>query len=321
MVEFLAVRPGATIVDATLGLGGHAAAILETLAGRAHIVGIDWDEEALTRARERLRSWGSAVDVICGNFADLSEILEKRGFQEVDGIVLDLGVSSLQLEDASRGFSFRLDGPLDMRMSQQLSNTAGSLLRGLGERELAVLLREYGEERRAKAIARAIVRLRSRSRPVREWEKRALGERGTLPGRGRIEALERTRALAELVARIVPSRGRIHPATRVFQALRIAVNNELGNLKKLLESFDTYVRVGGRIVVVSFHSLEDRLVKRAFREKAASRRLRILTRRPLRPTSREIAENPRARSARLRAAERIEAPRGGENTCRWRESF
>jgi 16S rRNA (cytosine1402-N4)-methyltransferase len=278
VIGLLRPRPGGVYVDATLGLGGHAERIVEK-GGR--VVGIEWDDDAAARARERL---GASVEVVRDSYANLPSILDSRNVPVVDGILVDLGVSSLQMDTASRGFSFLREGPLDMRMSPLIRRTAADLLRESGERELERILREYGEEPRARKIAEAIVRTRGK------------------PGG---DVLGTTRALAEFVERHIGRRGRTHPATRVFQALRIAVNDELENLKKFLAVFDKYLGKGGRCVVVSFHSLEDRLVKRSFREKLKSGGMRLLTKKPLRPSRDEVLQNPRARSAKLRAIEKL----------------
>ena len=275
MIDLLRPRPGGVYVDGTLGLGGHAEQIARA-GGR--VVGIEWDDDAAAIAAERL---GASARIVRDSFANLPSILENLGLSVVDGILLDLGVSSLQFETASRGFSLLRDGPLDMRMSPRIPGTAADLLRSLGERELERLLREFGEEPCARRIARGIVRMR--------------GESGS-------DILESTRALAGSVERLIGRHGRIHPATRVFQALRIAVNGEIDNLKKFLDLFDRYLGKGGRCCVISFHSLEDRLVKRSFREKAG---MRIVTKKPVRPGRDEVLENPRARSARLRCVEKL----------------
>jgi 16S rRNA (cytosine1402-N4)-methyltransferase len=271
----LAPRPGGLYVDGTVGLGGHAERILELTEGRARVLGVDWDGDALAKARERLGRYGEMVTLVQGNFADLGKLLPRPA----DGVLLDLGVSSLQLDDASRGFSFRSEGPLDMRMSRDNPRTAAALLRSASEEELEEMFRTYGEERWARKIARGI-------------------------GRTRGKGLETTRALAEFVERLVGRHGRIHPATRVFQALRIAVNRELDNLKRFLDSFDNYLGSGGRCVIISFHSLEDRMVKRAFVERARAGSFRILTKKPMVPSPEERRANPRSRSAKLRAAEK-----------------
>lgn len=265
-------------MDATLGLGGHAEQIVRR-GGR--VVGIEWDDDAAARAAERL---GPSVTVVRDSYANLPLILENLKLAVVDGLLLDLGVSSLQFDTASRGFSFQREGPLDMRMSPLVQRTARELIQGSGERDLERIFREYGEEPRARKIAAGIVRARGG------------------PGS---DILESTRALGDFVERLVGRHGRTHPATRVFQALRIAVNGELENLKKFLESFDKYLGSGARCAVISFHSLEDRLVKRAFKEKSAGGSLKIVTKKPVRATREEILGNPRSRSAKLRVLERI----------------
>jgi len=264
-------------VDGTLGLGGHAEAIVKT---GARVLGIEWDDDAAARAAERL---GPSVELVRDSYANLPAILESRNMTVVDGILLDLGVSSLQLDTASRGFSFTREGPLDMRMSPRVPRTAADLLRVVGERELERILREYGEEPRARKIAAAIVEAR--------------GKRGS-------DILGSTRVLAEFVERLIGRHTRAHPATRVFQALRIAVNDELENLKKFLGLFDKSLRSGGRCAIISFHSLEDRLVKRSFREKPKEG-WRIVTKKPIRPSRDEVLQNPRARSAKLRCIEKL----------------
>lgn len=275
VIDLLRPRPGGVYVDATLGLGGHAERIV---AAGGRVVGIEWDDAAAALATERL---GPSVTVVRDSYANLPSIFEKWGLTLVDGFLLDLGVSSLQLDTASRGFSFRRDGPLDMRMASGTGRTAADLVRSLGEGDLEGILREYGEEPRARRIARAIVRMR--------------GETGGDVGAS-------TRALGEFVERLIGRHGRTHPATRVFQALRIAVNDELENLKKFLGVFDRYLRREGRCCVISFHSLEDRMVKRSFRENVE---VRIVTKKPIRPTRGEVVANPRARSAKLRCVEKI----------------
>lgn len=277
VIDLLRPRPGGVYVDATLGLGGHAEQIVSR-GGR--VVGIEWDDDAAARAAERL---GPSVTVVRDSYANLPLILEKLNLAVVDGLLLDLGVSSLQFDTASRGFSFQREGPLDMRMSPLVPRTARELIQGSGERELESIFREYGEEPRARRIAQGIVRAR--------------GETGG-------DILESTRALADFVERLIGRRGRIHPATRVFQALRIAVNGELDNVKKFLQVFDKYLGSGARCAVISFHSLEDRLVKRAFKEKAAGGSLKIVTKKPVRATREEVLANPRSRSAKLRVVEK-----------------
>jgi 16S rRNA (cytosine1402-N4)-methyltransferase len=278
VIDLLRPRPGGVYVDATLGLGGHAEQIVRQ-GGR--VVGIEWDGDAAVRAAERL---GPSVTIVRDSYANLPLILENLKLPVVDGILIDLGVSSLQFDTASRGFSFQREGPLDMRMSPLVPRTAKELIQGSGERDLEAIFREYGEEPRARRIAAAIVKAR--------------GE----PGR---DILESTRALGEFVERLLGRHGRTHPATRVFQALRIAVNGELDNLKKFLECFDRYLGSGARGAVISFHSLEDRLVKRAFKEKAAGGGLKLVTKKPVRASREEVLANPRSRSAKLRVIEKL----------------
>jgi 16S rRNA (cytosine1402-N4)-methyltransferase len=278
VIDLLRPRPGGVYVDATLGLGGHAEQIV-SLGGR--VVGIEWDDDAASRAAERL---GPAATIVRDSYANLPLILENLKLPVVDGILIDLGVSSLQFDTASRGFSFQREGPLDMRMSPLVPRTAKELIQGSGERDLETIFREYGEEPRARRIAAAIVKAR--------------GE----PGR---DILESTRALGDFVERLLGRHGRTHPATRVFQALRIAVNGELDNLKKFLESFDRYLGTGARGAVISFHSLEDRLVKWSFKEKAAGGGLKLVTKKPVRASREEVLANPRSRSAKLRVIEKV----------------
>lgn len=278
-------------MDCTVGGGGHAAAILEAAGPPSRLVGIDRDPEAIAVARDRLKYFGDRVRLIRGDYRELRFLVSDLSPEGFDGIVYDLGVSSLQFDDPSRGFSFQFEGPIDMRMDRQGGGpTARALLHELPEQELARIIREYGEERWARQIARNIERNRG--------------------------SLETTRDLAEIVARAIPRRfwpRRIHPATRTFQALRIAVNRELEGLEAALEAAVTFLKRGGRICVIAFHSLEDRVVKHVFRRLAASGAppgVSILTRRPVTPSPEETARNPRARSAKLRIAERREAGDG-----------
>ncbi len=279
VLGFLEPAPGKVIVDATVGTGGHAEAIL---AQGARVIGIDQDPQSLELAVERLRGFGERFRAVRGNFRKLRELLTSSGVGKVDGILLDLGLSSLHLSQAERGFSFQHEGPLDMRLDPDNPLTAADLVNGLAEKELAWILREYGEERHADRIAKEIVR----SRPIRT-----------------------TGELARLVARCYPPGNyRIHPATRTFQALRIAVNDELSALEEVLPQARTLLSPGGVLCVMAFHSLEDRIVKRFLREEARAGRMRLLTKRPVRPGEEEVARNPRARSARLRAARVPEVP-------------
>jgi len=279
-LELLAVRPGGLWVDGTLGLGGHAEAVLRATAPDGRLVGLDRDEEALERARARLVPFGARVRLA---HADYREIPARLGDERASGILLDLGVSSLQLDDAERGFSFQREGPLDMRMDRSERGTAAELVNRMREGELADLIHEYGEEPFSRRIARAIERARQ------------------------TEAIETTTRLAEIVRRAAPKSRRpgFHPATRTFQALRIRVNRELDGLGEAIERAAACLRSGGRLVVIAFHSLEDRAVKQAFRS-LAGRDFSLLTKKPLRPGDVELRRNPRARSARLRALRREE---------------
>lgn len=284
-LDCLAPTAGRTYADATVGGGGHSAAILERSAPDGRLIGVDRDEAALAAARARLAPYGERVTLVHGAFAELRSILAGVGVPRVAGLVADLGVSSPQLDRPERGFSFRADGPLDMRMDRSGEvPTALDLIDSLGERELADVIYELGEERRSRPIAKAI--------------KRAL-ERGEL---------RTTDDLRRAVVRVTgPKRGRVDPATKTFQALRIAVNDELGQLDALLAAIPDVLEDGGVAVIISFHSLEDRRVKRFFRGEP---RLAPLTKKPLVADAPELESNPRARSAKLRAARRV--PRDAE---------
>ncbi len=271
------MRPGGLYVDGTLGLGGHAAEVLRRSAPDGRLLGTDKDGETLQRAKENLESFGDRVRFVQADFREVPSLL---GGDRADGMLLDLGVSSVQLDTAERGFSFQADGPLDMRMDRSQGVTAAEVVNRTRERELADLIYGYGEERASRSIARAIVRARERG-PIRT-----------------------TAELADLVRRAAPrSRPGLHPATRTFQALRIHVNRELEGLAAALESLAECLAPGGRLVVLAFHSLEDREVKQTFRGLAA-RGFRLLTKKPLRPGEAELRENPRSRSARLRGIAR-----------------
>jgi 16S rRNA (cytosine1402-N4)-methyltransferase len=294
-VELLAPERGGLFVDATLGLGGHSEAILEA-SPDTRVLGIDLDREAIRLASERLARFGTRFRVAHANFREISRILDEADESGVSGILADLGVSSLQFDSPERGFSFRHDAPLDMRMDATgAGETAAELLERLPEEEIARVIYEYGEERKSRRIARWIVERRERGEPIKM-----------------------TGELASLVARAVGhKRGeRVHPATRTFQALRIAVNGELEGLDGFVETAVDLLQAGGRLAVISFHSLEDRVVKRALRRLAgqcecdrripvcacgARKAVEILTRRPVVPNEQEVEENPRARSAKLRA--------------------
>jgi 16S rRNA (cytosine1402-N4)-methyltransferase len=280
VLDLLAPAPGQTFVDATVGAGGHARLLAERLGPAGRLIGLDRDATMLELARPRLE--GSPVTLVHAGFDRLREVLDGLGVDTVDGVLADLGVCSDQLDAPGRGFSFQQEGPLDMRLDPTEGEPASALLRRLSERDLADLFWRYGEERFSRRVARRVVEERRRA------------------------PLETTAQLADLVRRCVPRpRGRRHaldPATRVFQALRIAVNDELGALDRFLAALPECVRPGGRAAVISFHSLEDRRVKQAFRDRS---RWRPLTPKPLQASEEEVRRNPRARSAKLRAAERI----------------
>lgn len=298
VVEILRCRSGAVYVDGTVGGGGYAEKILEASDPDGVLIALDCDAEAVDRARNRLSSYGGRLLVEHANFTELPAILRKHGCETVDGIVVDLGLSTHQLTDPLRGFSFALEGPLDMRMDKRIRTTAADLVNSLPVDSLARLILQFGEERRAVSIARAIV------------------------DRRKERSFQSTRELADLIAGVVPRTRdsiRIHPATRTFQALRIAVNGELDSLERFLPKALEVLKPGGRLCTVAFHSLEDRLIKNVFKEWSRScacpkgfpecrcntkSRVRVLTKKPVRPGAEEIAGNPSARSARLRAVEK-----------------
>ena len=293
-IDFLAVKRGGTYLDATVGLGGHSYEIARRLGALGHLIGFDKDAAALERAAVSLqpsavrevagergadddeRDWPQ-ITLIHGSFAEVGERVAPAS---LDGLLADLGVSSLQLSDPARGFSFQAEGPLDMRMNPMSGETAEQVVNHIDERELADVIYEFGEERRSRRIARAIVR----SRPIRT-----------------------TKQLVEVISAAVRSmkHERIHPATRTFQALRIFVNRELDDLQALLEAAPRVLKPGGRLVVISFHSLEDRMVKDALRDGAKQGWYRLLTKKPVTASEEEIDRNPRSRSAKMRAAEKV----------------
>ena len=280
---FLSPGRGGTFVDCTVGLGGHSRAMLE--AGATRVIGIDRDPDALGRARDTLSPWAGRVDLVHSDYRAIDSVLDGLNVTLVDGALADLGVSSMQFDEPGRGFSFQRDEPLDMRMDRSSGETAADLLARTAERELADTIYAYGEERFSRRIARAIVEAR-REAPIAT-----------------------TVRLATIVRRAMPSRGyqRIDPATRTFQALRIWVNRELDGLDTFLGAMAKRLRVGARLVVITFHSLEDRIVKHTRRalEKSADAAVKVLTKKPVVPGDDEIARNPRARSAKLRAAEKL----------------
>jgi 16S rRNA (cytosine1402-N4)-methyltransferase len=297
-LKFLAPERGGLYVDGTVGLGGHSEAILNSSA-ETRVIGFDLDPAALDYSRQRLASFGERFRGVHANFRELAQVLQSFGEREPQGVLVDLGVSSLQFDSAQRGFSFRFDSPLDMRMNPLSGSTAADLLQELSESEIANLIFEFGEERLSRRIARRIVESRERGNPV-----------------------STTKQLADLVDRAVGGRRgkQLHPATRTFQALRIAVNHELEGLAQFVETAIELLGPEGRLVAISFHSLEDRIVKQEFRrlsgqcqcpprlpvcECGARKVIEVLTRRPVVPGDQEVDENPRARSAKLRACQKL----------------
>jgi 16S rRNA (cytosine1402-N4)-methyltransferase len=281
VLHFLRPEQGGLFVDCTVGLGGHARALLQ--AGATRLVGLDRDPDALARARDTLAPWSDRVELVHADYRALEDVLDRLQIAHVDGTLADLGVSSMQFDEPGRGFSFQRDEPLDMRMDRTAGDTAASLVARSTERELADAIFQYGEERFSRRIARAIVAGRQEA------------------------AIDTTGRLASIVRRAIPRRGpmRIDPATRTFQALRIWVNQELDGLDRFVETAARRLRAGARLVVITFHSLEDRIVKHTLR--ALHQRdgiVQVLTKKPIVPSDEEIARNPRSRSAKLRAAER-----------------
>lgn len=282
VLSYLEPRPGGRYVDCTVGSGGHAAAILRASSPDGRLLGLDADPEAIEVARHTLAEFGDRVTLVQSNFEQVADVASRTGFLDVQGVLLDLGISSRQLGASGRGFAFRLSEPLDMRLDPSAGDTAADLLNYESEQEIERILRDYGEERRARRIASSIVWRRQR-RPLATTD--------------------------DLVGAVLSAVGgrhaRIHPATRAFQAIRIAVNRELEVLERALAQAADLLAVGGRLVVISFHSLEDRIVKRFFVERAKNAEppvLETLTRKPVTPTPAERATNPRSRSAKLRAA-------------------
>jgi len=300
-IKFLDVAQGGLFIDGTLGLGGHSEAILEA-SGETRVIGIDLDTESINFARERLARFGDRFRAVRANFRDIARVLAEAAESDPAGVLVDLGVSSLQLDSPVRGFSFRFDAPLDMRLDATGTGvTAADLLLTLSEEEIARIIFEYGEERRSRRIAKRIVERREQGEPI-----------------------ETTTDLADLVAKAVgySKTQRIHPATRTFQALRIAVNQELEGLDRFVETAIDLLQENGRFLAISFHSLEDRIIKREFRRLAgycqcsarapvcscgARRVVEILTRRPIIAGDEEVNENPRARSAKLRACRKLKS--------------
>lgn len=283
----LQVVSGGVYMDGTLGLGGHTREILERSAPAGRVVAFEWDEQAIEESRKNIAEFESRLTIIRRNFAEIEVGLAEAGYVQVDGILIDVGLSSLQLDIGERGFSFQKDEPLDMRMDQRREKTAETILNSASEKELADIFFYYGEEKQSRRIAARVI------------DERKQG------------GVKTSGQLAELVARAIPRRfhpPRIHVATRVFQALRIAVNEELSNLSMILDKAADHLVAGGRFCVISFHSLEDRIVKKKF---AASDRLAVITKKPIMPSDSEVNANRRSRSARLRVAERL-AQHGGD---------
>jgi 16S rRNA (cytosine1402-N4)-methyltransferase len=284
VINFLDPMPGKLIIDATIGSAGHAEKILEKITPCGMLIGIDRDSESLRIAHKRLRSLDGSFKLVNRNFSNLKHIMQDLEIGEIDGILFDLGISSIQLEAGERGFSIKNKGPLDMRMDRSQGLTAKDLVNKLTEFELTSLIREFGEERYHRRIAKAIVNARAKKK------------------------IETTAELAEIISKCVPRRRipeRIHPATRTFQALRIRVNDELTALEDALTQTPRILKKGGRLCVISFHSLEDRIVKNIFKEFNKEGIFEILTEKPITAKEKEVLSNPRARSAKLRAAQKI----------------
>lgn len=283
VIEYLQPKPGHIIVDGTLGLGGHAEVIADIIGPQGQLIGIDRDAQALEQARENLKKYRDRCHFVHRDYRYMDKILETLNIQKVDGVLLDLGLSSFQLDNPERGFSFRNDGPLDMRMDQDSPLSAFDLVNSLSEKEISSILKEFGQERWHQRIARYVVHQRSQ------------------------KPIETTKELSDIVLRAMPhgkKREKIHPATRTFQAVRIAVNRELEGLEEALDKCTDVLKIGARIAVIAFHSLEDRIVKQKFRSLAKCGNLNLVVKKPLRPGEGEAGVNPRARSARLRIAER-----------------
>jgi 16S rRNA (cytosine1402-N4)-methyltransferase len=286
VIEYLDPSPGKTIVDATVGMGGHSYEIARRLAPGGKLIAIDRDKESLEIAQERLKEFGDSVEFVYGNFSEIEDISKRLKIEKIDGIVLDLGVSSFQLSAADRGFSFTREGPLDMRLDRNSYISAYDLVNNLNEDEISNLLWSFGQERWHNRIARRVVEERQKN------------------------PITTTAQLSDIVMRAIPPRFRryhyrIHPATRTFQAVRIAVNRELEALEQALASIIPLMAPGGRICVIAFHSLEDRVVKWAFRKAGAAGTVKILTPKPLTPSESEMRSNPSSRSSKFRAAEKI----------------
>ena len=286
VLDYLELRPGMTIVDATMGTGGHSKEIIQRIMPGGRLIGIDRDKESLGICRQRLEEYTGACEFVHANFIDLDSVLKNLSIEKIDGIVFDLGISSFQLSDAQRGFSFQNEGPLDMRLDRESYISAYDLVNNLNEEEISELLWAFGEERWHNRIAHLLVQERER------------------------QPISTTEQLASIVSRSIPYRYRykyyrIHPATRTFQAVRIAVNRELEILEGTLNKAVEFLKENARICVISFHSLEDRQVKHTFRKAAADDLVKIITNKPLTPGMDELQANPSSRSSKLRVAERL----------------
>jgi len=286
VIDYLKLEPGQTIVDATLGTAGHSSEILKRITPAGKLIAIDRDQDSIEIARRRLSGFEGSFELVHGNFSDIDEIIKNLGIEEVDGIVFDLGISTYQLKNPERGFSFNTEAPLDMRLDKTSYILAYDLVNNLNENEISHLLWTFGEERWSKRIARLLVEERKK------------------------HPISTTRELADLVIRAIPPRYRrsfyrIHPATRTFQAIRIAVNRELEILEGAIRKAVAILRKKARICVISFHSLEDRIIKHTFRQLKADGLIDIITPKPLTPSAKEVQGNPSSRSSKLRVAERI----------------
>ena len=284
VLSFLKLKNGMVVVDATVGLGGHAIEIIKRISPGGKLIGIDRDEDSLEVARKKLTPYSSQCTFVHDNFCNIDKILSSSGIKYVDGVILDLGISSFQLDDSVRGFSFTNEGPLDMRMDRTISLSAFDLVNNLTQKEISSILWQFGQERFSNRIARMIINHRVKS------------------------PINTTVDLAGLVLKAMPySRRyhRIHPATRTFQALRIAVNQELESLEIFLGKISNFMSKNGRICVISFHSLEDKIAKNNFRNLSKTNEFKLIVKKPIRPTDEEIENNPRSRSARLRILEKV----------------
>ncbi|PJC40610.1 MAG: hypothetical protein CO042_02895 [Parcubacteria group bacterium CG_4_9_14_0_2_um_filter_41_8] len=283
VIEGLDLSSNDTVIDATVGGAGHAQAILEKTAPSGKLLGIDWDAKAIERAREHLKRFSNRVILKTGNYTDIKQLLYESGINKVNAILLDLGLSLDQLKDSSRGFSFQSEGPLDMRFSDQMDTTAFDIVNTWPENDLVQIFQEYGEERRAARAARNIATARSHA------------------------PINTAKDLAELVMRGAGRRGKVHPATRIFQALRIATNHELDNVKQALPNMIDMLSSEGRLAVITFHSLEDRIVKQYFKPlaKEENPRIKLINKKVIKPSREEQVKNPASRSAKLRIVEKI----------------